>query len=282
MDPISLLKRYDIRPSKGLGQNFLIREGVVERILEASELSPQDLVLEVGAGLGLLTRRLAERASAVVAVELDRKMVPILADTLQGAANVHIVQADILQVDPPQLMVRELALPDMGSLRYKVVANLPYYITSAVLRHLLDTKVRPERLVVMVQKEVAQRIVASAGDLSLLAISVQVFGMPEIITSIPASAFYPRPKVDSALLRVCVYEEPRVPEEEIASFFRVVRAGFGQKRRQLHNSLMHNLHLPHDAVLAALHQANIAPARRPQTLEVEEWVRLACFFKAEG
>lgn len=275
MDPISILKRHGIRPSKGLGQNFLVRERVVARILEAADLTPNDLIFEVGPGVGLITRRLADRAAAVVAVELDRRMVPVLADTLRGCSNVRIVQADVLKVDPVEELARALCLSEKTSLRYKVVANLPYYITSAALRHLLGARVRPERLIVMVQKEVAERIVASEGALTLLAIGVQIFGIPEIICPVPASAFYPRPKVDSALLRVRVHPEPRIPEAEMARFFRVARAGFAQRRKQLHNSLRHNLHLPHHAVLAALVETGIVPQRRPQTLSLDEWARLA-------
>jgi len=275
MDPISILKRHGIRPSKGLGQNFLVRERVVTRILEAADLTPDDLIFEVGPGVGLITRRLAHRAAAVVAVELDRRMIPVLADTLRGCANVRIVQADVLKVDPAEELARALCLSETTSLRYKVVANLPYYITSAALRHVLGARVRPERLIVMVQKEVAQRIVASEGALTLLAIGVQIFGIPEIICPVPASAFYPRPKVDSALLRVRVHPEPRISEAEMPRFFRVARAGFAQRRKQLHNSLRHNLRLPHHAVLTALAETRIAPERRPQTLSLDEWARLA-------
>jgi len=275
MDILAILRHYNIRPSKGLGQNFLVDESVLERILEASDLSPGDIILEVGPGTGLLTRRLAQVAASVIAIELDRKMLPVLAEALRGYTNVHIIQGDILELNPVTEITRALEITDVGSLRYQVIANLPYYITSAALRHLLAARVRPERLTVMVQREVAQRIMAPPGELSLLAISVQVFGAPEIACLVPARAFFPQPKVDSAVLRVRIYDRPRVAVEEQTRFFATVRAGFAQKRKQVHNSLTHALHVPREGVLAALAEAGIAPDRRPQTLSIEEWASLA-------
>ncbi len=275
MDILAILRHYNIRPSKGLGQNFLVDESVLERILEASDLSPGDIILEVGPGTGLLTRRLAQVAASVIAIELDRKMLPVLAEALRGYTNVHIIQGDILELNPVTEITRALEITDVGSLRYQVIANLPYYITSAALRHLLAARVRPERLTVMVQREVAQRILAPPGELSLLAISVQVFGAPEIACLVPARAFFPQPKVDSAVLRVRIYDRPRVAVEEQTRFFATVRAGFAQKRKQVHNSLTHALHVPREGVLAALAEAGIAPDRRPQTLSIEEWASLA-------
>ncbi len=275
MDVRGLLRRYDIRPSKGLGQNFLLDAQVMERILEASDLGPEDIVLEVGPGLGLLTRRLAEKAAAVVAVELDRKMLAILGDTLAATPNAHVVQGDILQVDPAATISRVLGLASGETPRYKVVANLPYYITSAALRHLLGGRARPKSLTVMVQQEVAERITAAPGKLSLLAISVQVYGQAALVYHVPAHAFYPPPKVNSAVLRIDVYAEPQVPEEEMERFFRVVHAGYAQKRKQLRNSLAHALHLEAETVLAALAEAGVSPERRPETLSIAEWQRLA-------
>lgn len=275
MDVRSVLKLHGVRPSKGLGQNLLVDPTIVSTILQASELSPADVVLEVGPGVGVLTVSLAELAGQVIAVELDRKMVAILRDTLHSHRNVHVLQQDILQLDVPHELSRLLGLADVGALRYKVVANLPYYITSAALRHLLAAKPLPTQLTVMVQYEVAQRILAEPGDLSLLAISVQVFGKPELISKVPAGAFYPAPKVDSAVLRVRIHAEPRVPENEQAWFFRVAQAGFSQKRKQVHNGLRQGLALSRACVEQALLLAGIAGERRPQTLSIEEWLRLA-------
>jgi 16S rRNA (adenine1518-N6/adenine1519-N6)-dimethyltransferase len=270
-----LLRRYGIHPSKGLGQSFLQEEWVLERILQASDLGPEDTVLEVGPGLGLMTRRLAEGSAAVVAVELDRKMLSVLAETLAGYPRAHIVQGDILQVDPVATITQALGLPSGHPLRYKVVANLPYYITSAALRHLLGAHPRPERLTVMVQREVAERIRAEPGNLSLLAISVQVYGTVELVCEVPARAFYPAPRVNSAVLRIDVHPQPRVPEQQMERFFRVVRAGFAQKRKKLRNSLAHNLGLRTEGVSAVLAGAGVSPHRRPETLSIEEWQRVA-------
>jgi 16S rRNA (adenine1518-N6/adenine1519-N6)-dimethyltransferase len=273
VDIRDLLERYDIRPSKGLGQSFLAADWAYDRILEAAQLAPEDVVLEVGPGLGTLTRRLAERARRVIAVELDARMVAILEDTLAGHANITVHEGDILEADIAALVGPWLAQEGAG--RYKVVANLPYYITSRALRHLLTAPVRPQRMVLMVQREVADRIAAEPGEMSLLAVSVQVFGAAERVCRVPAGAFYPRPKVDSAVLAVELYPTPLAPEPLLEPLFRVARAAFQQKRKQLHNSLVANLGLGREAVLQGLERAEIAPTRRPQSLAVEEWVRLA-------
>lgn len=275
MQLISILKRYGIRPSKGLGQNFLVDEQILERILAAGDLSAADIILEIGPGIGLLTRRMAERVASVVAVELDRKLLPVLSEVLRDCVNVRIIQGDILALDPVKTLEDALGLGSAPPPRYKVVANLPYYITSSALRHLLGARVRPEQMTVMLQREVAERIVAAPDNMSVLAISVQVYGSPEIAFRVPRGAFYPQPKVESAVLRVRTYPEPRVPEEELAHFFRVVNAGFAQRRKQLHNSLAHALNLPQARILAALADARIEPDRRAQTLTIAEWAALA-------
>ena len=189
MDVHGLLARYGIRPSKGLGQNLLVDDWAYERIVAASELTRDDHVLEIGPGLGTLTRRLADVAGHVTAVELDARMVAVLHETLAGRPNVTVREGDILEI-PPETLVGTT-----GAGHYKVVANLPYYITSRVLRHLLTASVRPSLLTLMVQKEVADRIVAGPGQMSLLAVSVQAFGQATRICTVPASSFYPRPKV---------------------------------------------------------------------------------------
>lgn len=255
----------DSRPRKGLGQHFLIDESVLDKIVGAAELEPADTVLEIGPGLGVLTRALAERAGRVVAIELDEKMVSILRDQLGDCENLEIVQGDILEIDPGRLI----------SGPYKVVANLPYYITSAVTRHLLETEHKPALLVLMMQLEVAQRILAQPGDMSTLAVSVQFYGTPQLVTRVPAGAFWPPPEVDSAVLRIDVYEKPPVQVEDVDWFFKVVRAGFGQKRKQLKNALAGGLHPTKDQVLAALERAGIDPRRRAETLSIEEWAELA-------
>lgn len=260
-----LLRRYGIRAKKGLGQHFLVDPNVLDRILEAAEVTPRDTVIEVGPGLGLLTQALAAHAGRVIAVELDRRMVAVLGETLAGRSNVEIVPADILQVDPAQL----------AGGPYLVVANLPYYITSPILRHFLEAARPPTRLVIMVQKEVADRIVAKPGALSLLAVSVQVYGTPRIVAVVPPSAFLPAPDVASAVLRIDVHAEPLIAPQEREWFFKVVSAGFSQPRKQLHNALAQALWFPPGGAAAALEAAGIDPTRRAQTLSIAEWQRLA-------
>ncbi len=273
MDALDLLRRYSLQPSKGLGQNFLVADWVYERILEASGLDREAIVLEIGPGLGTLTRRLAARAGRVVAVELDRRLIPILEEALAGCENVTIIQGDILALDPVALLCERLHIPP-DKLAYYVVANLPYYITSHALRHLLSARVRPRQMTLLVQREVAERITAKPGAMSLLAVSVQVFGAPELVCRVPPSAFVPRPKVSSAVLAVPLYPQPLVAEGRLEAFFAVVRAGFGQKRKQLLNSLAVGLGMEKAAVEKALHAAGIDPSRRAQALSIEEWARL--------
>lgn len=270
--PRLLLQVYGLRPDKRLGQHFLADSGPVRAAVEAAELRPDDRVLEVGPGLGILTHALAERAGQVVAVELDGKMRQVLADQLGHRANLRVVDADILAADPAEL----IGAPPEATGRlpgYKVVANLPYQITSAVLRHLLEARVRPERLVVMVQKEVAERIMAGPGDMSILAVAMQLYARPSLVALVPPAAFLPPPKVDSAILRLDVFSEPLLGlgEAELAGFFRVVRAGFGQKRKQLRNSLAAGLALSPAAAAELLERAGIDPRRRAETLSLEEW-----------
>ncbi|MBC8264924.1 MAG: 16S rRNA (adenine(1518)-N(6)/adenine(1519)-N(6))-dimethyltransferase, partial [Anaerolineales bacterium] len=220
-----LLKEFDIQPKKSLGQNFLTDQRTLRRIVDAAELGPEDIVLEIGPGVGTLTRLLAAEAGQVVAVELDQRLVEVLRQTLADLPNVEIVHGDILELNTADLLERYMgsqllavdcqirrqvagygdpagANYDALSLQYKVVANLPYYITSAILRHLLTAGVRPELMVVTVQLEVARRIIAEPGDMSLLAVSVQFYGRPRIVTRIKAGAFYPSPQVDSAVIRI--------------------------------------------------------------------------------
>jgi 16S rRNA (adenine1518-N6/adenine1519-N6)-dimethyltransferase len=259
-----LLRQFDIRPRKSLGQNFLISDGLLDRIIDAASLQEGDLVLEVGAGLGTLTRRLAQRAGRVVTIELDERLIPILQRTLAPYGHVEIVCGDILAVKPG----------DLVSPPYKVVANLPYYITSAVLRHFLEAHAKPSLMVVTVQKEVADRIVATPGEMSLLAVSVQFYGQPRVVAKVPPGAFYPSPGIHSAVVRIDVGPSPEMPAHEIEGFFHVVRAGFAQRRKQLRNSLSQGLTLPVEDVVQALHRAGLDQRQRPQELSVEQWVRL--------
>jgi 16S rRNA (adenine1518-N6/adenine1519-N6)-dimethyltransferase len=225
----------------------------------------EDEVLEIGPGLGNLTRRLAETSKRVVAVEIDKKFIPALKDVLGAYPHVEIIHADILEVDVGELFAES---------GYLVIANIPYYITSALLRHLLETQHPPARLTLTVQKEVAERICASAGKFSLLALSVQVYGQPRIVANIPAGAFYPTPKVDSSVVRVDIYAEPLIPQDKLDSFFRLTKAGFSQKRKTLRNSLSGGMGWGKERANEILLKVDIDPQRRAQTLSIEEWGKL--------
>jgi 16S rRNA (adenine1518-N6/adenine1519-N6)-dimethyltransferase len=272
------LRGHGVRSDKRLGQHILVDPRAIERIVEAAELSNTDKVLEVGPGPGTLTIHLARQAGQVVAVELDERMLAPLYELLGEQENVRIVHGDILEQEIAELV---------GDGPYKVVANLPYYVTSAVLRHVFESSVRPERLVVTVQREVAERIVGRPGRgqrrrkqkagprMSLLAVSVQFYGVPRIVARIPAGAFRPVPEVDSAVVRVDLYDPLPWGEVDVQRFFAVARAGFAQSRKQLRNTLTHNLSLPVERVIAGLEAAGIDGRRRAETLSVQEWVDLS-------
>ena len=264
-----LLRRYGLHPQKNLGQNFLVDQAALERVVHAAELQSGERVLEIGPGLGSLTCRLAEEAGRVVCVELDPKLLPPLQEALQPYSNVTVIQGDILALDPSELMA-EAGQPSP----YLVVANIPYTITSALIRHLLESRLPPQRVVLTVQREVAERICAAPGDLSLLALSVQVYGQPQIAAYIPAGAFYPPPKVDSAVIRVKLYPEPVIPKGLLATFFRLAKAGFSQKRKTLRNALSGGMHWPTAQTEQILGEAGIDPMRRAETVRLEEWQRL--------
>jgi len=266
MHPKLILDQYGLTPKQSLGQNFLHDEGLLARIAAAAELAPEDEVLEVGPGLGALTRQLCRLARRVVAVELDGRLLTALEDQLAGRANVELVHADVLSLDPA----------DWFATPYAVVANVPYYITGAILRHLLESRPRPRRLVLTVQREVADRLTARPPEMSLLAVSVQYYGRVKLVSAIKAGAFWPRPDVDSAVVRIDV-DEAHLDEGDAAgerAFFRVVRAGFSEKRKQLKNNLR-QLGLDDEAIAAALAAAGIDGRRRAETLGVGEWERLA-------
>mgnify|MGYP005842485095 CR=1 FL=1 len=266
MNPRTLLEAHGIAPKKSLGQNFLHDPNALEKIVAAAELRPEELVLEIGAGTGLLTERLARVARRVVAVEMDTRLQPILERALAAYESVTVLYQDILTVDVPALFAPE---------PYVVVANVPYYITSAILRHLLDSRHRPRRLVLTVQEEVAERLLAQPGDMSILTVSVQFYGQPRIVARLNRAVFWPRPDVDSAVVRIDTYARPPVEVPDEAAFFRIVKAGFGQKRKQLKNALAGGLGLTPAAAEAMLAQAGIDPQRRAETLALAEWAALA-------
>jgi 16S rRNA (adenine1518-N6/adenine1519-N6)-dimethyltransferase len=271
-----LLRQSKIRPDKALGQNFLIDHTILEKIANAARLTADEIVLEIGAGTGALTQLLAQNAGHVVAVELDQRLLPLLQASLSEFDNVSVIQDDILELNPAVLIHDASQKLADSAAHYKVVANLPYYITSAILRHLLDAERTPEMMIITVQYEVAKRLVARPGDMSILAVSVQFYGDPEILFRISPASFYPSPDVESAVVRLNVNPSPPLPRGETAMFFQVVRAGFSQRRKQLHNSLSAGLgeRISKHGAAARLKEANIDPRRRAQSLSVEEWIAL--------
>lgn len=266
LNAAALLKRHGLRAHKGLGQNFLQDPLALEKIVDAAEIQPTDTVLEIGPGLGSLTRYLASSAKEVVAVELDPNLLQPLKAILSPYPNARLIHGDILKLSLKNLITEK---------DYLVVANIPYYITSAVIRHLLENEPKPRRIVLTVQKEVAQRICAAPGDMSLLALSVQVYGRPHIAAHIPADAFFPAPKVDSAVLIVDIHISPLIKPELLDRFFKLIKAGFSQKRKTLRNSLSSGLRISPADAAALLTRANIDPRRRAETLSIEEWENLS-------
>ncbi len=265
-----ILKVFHLRASKKLGQNFLIDAAVVRGIVEAAELQEGDRVLEIGPGIGTLTQGLAESGAQVTAVELDKKLPAVLAETLKGYENVRIVQGDILKTD-----IREL----MGDAPFKVAANLPYYITTPILMALLEQRLPIRKIVTMVQKEVAERMIAPPGSKTYgaLSVAVQYYTAPEIVLDVPPKSFIPAPEVDSVVIACKVRGEPPVTVRDEKLFFRVVKAAFGQRRKTLSNALKGAGFLK-DEVQGALEKAGIEAARRGETLSLEEFAQLADAF----
>jgi 16S rRNA (adenine1518-N6/adenine1519-N6)-dimethyltransferase len=268
----ALLRTHGLAPKKGLGQNFLTDPTALENIIQAAEIPPDSTVLEVGPGLGSLTRYLANAARRVVAVELDAALIPVLEHVLSGAGNVEIIHADILKITPAEYNFED---------NYLVVANIPYYITSILIRHLLEAPRKPSRIVLTVQREVADRIIATPGDMNLLALGVQVYGKPRIALRIPAEAFYPAPTVDSSVVRIDLYPQPVISADHLETFFSLAKAGFGQKRKTLRNSLSSGISWSGERTAQLLVTAGIDPQRRAETLAIEEWNTLVETYIAE-
>ena len=259
-----LLKAHSIKPNQRLGQNFLLEKKATQKMIKASNISPKDTILEIGPGIGTLTRELAQTAKQVLAVEKDSLLVDILKETLVDINNVEVVLGDALKFNPKNQP-------------YKVVANLPYYITSPIIRMFLEQDTKPELLVLMVQKEVAQRICARPPDMNLLAVSVQFYATPTVIASVRRGSFWPQPKVDSAILKIVPHnKKPLVSSKE---FFSVVKSGFKQPRKQLANNLTQGLNLSRIEVESWLKANNIQPTQRAETLSLKDWISLTQSFK---
>jgi 16S rRNA (adenine1518-N6/adenine1519-N6)-dimethyltransferase len=269
ISPKEILKKYRIFPSKRLGQSFLIDKKVLKKIVEVADLSKNDSVLEVGPGIGNLTIELAKKVKKVIAVEKDEKMVEILKERLKEKRikNVEIVNEDILKFLPSFKLRRS----------YKVVANIPYYLTSRLIRNLLEAKRRPKLIVLMIQKEVAQRICAKPPKMNLLAVSVQFYAKPEIVSFVSRNCFWPRPKVDSAIIKISNIKKQK-PTKEEKLFFKIVRAGFSHPRKQLINNLSKGLKKNKKIVKEWLLNCGISPDKRAENLSIEEWKRLTISF----
>ena len=279
LDARTLLRQYNLFPRKSLGQNFLVDPKAPQRIADHAELSPKDTVIEIGAGLGTLTYELGQRCQRVIAVETDPNLIAVLQHELAEFTTIQVVEGDILKLNPAILIGREVEpqhIPLWGSLvvDYVVTANLPYYITAAVIRHIFESSIRPRCMVVTVQREVAQRMVAQPNDMSLLSVSTQFYSNPRIVMRLKRGAFHPAPKVESAVVRLDLYEHPQVPVNNIPKFFSIVRAGFAQKRKQLRNSLSAGLSISPQDVEEILSQCGVDHRRRAETLSLTEWAKI--------
>ena len=262
-----ICKRFDIKMSKKLGQNFLIKRGIVDEIVHAAELTPGEPVLEVGPGIGTLTQGLAHSGADVTAIELDRRLLEVLDTTLASYDNVRIVHGDVLKLDVPTIMNHK---------PFKVVANLPYYITTPIIMSLLESKLPIERLVVMVQKEVALRMVAKPGtkDYGALSVAVQYYTEPDIVLDVPPKSFLPAPAVTSSVIRCVLRDKPPVDVIDEKLFFRVVKAGFAQRRKTFSNT-MKTTGLSKDRIEELLAKANIDGQRRGETFTLQEFADVA-------
>jgi len=271
----NLLKRYRTFPSKGLGQNFLIDKRVIKKIIKGAQLQAKDIVLEIGPGIGTLTQEIAEKTKLVIAIEKDPKMVRILEEILkmEKYRNVKIIQDDILKIN--------LKSYNLNLKSYRVVANLPFYLTAPLIRKFLETEFPPELMVLVVQKEVAQRICARPPKMNLLAVSVQFYAKAEIISYISKKSFWPSPKVDSAIIKIIPTKRGKVirGSGKVDLFFRIVKAGFSQPRKQLANNLSKKLELNKEEIKSWLLKNNIQPNRRAETLTIKDWLNLTKSFK---
>ena len=266
-------ERYGFKLSKNLGQNFLTDKNIIDRIIESAEIGPDDLVIEIGPGIGVITREAAETARKVIAVEIDKNLIPILKETLSDVDNVEIVNQDILKTDVNQMVENQ---GDSVS-GVKIIGNLPYYITTPIIMKLLEDGVKANSITVMMQKEVADRIKAFPGSKAYgaLSVAVQYYCTVEAVVNVPKEVFVPQPKVDSTVLRLNIREEAPVKLLNREIFFRCVKAGFGQRRKTLLNSLMGIEGITKEGVKAALEAAGIDPSRRAETLDLEEFAKLS-------
>jgi 16S rRNA (adenine1518-N6/adenine1519-N6)-dimethyltransferase len=249
IDIKTILQKHNIHPKKYMGQNFLIDENILNKIIDSADLSTKDTVLEIGPGLGILTAELARKAKRVIAVEKDKKMCEVLKDVLKEFKNTEIINADILKTKP------------VGFTNYKIVANIPYYLTSPIIRKFLEAKNRPDMIILMVQKEVAQRITAKPPHMNILSIAVQFYAEPKIIDYVLKNSFFPVPKVDSAIIKII---PKQIPEIDTEKFFTLIKKGFSAKRKMLKNNIPE----------ANLKKAGLNPGVRAENLSIDNWMKI--------
>ena len=271
---IAVLQKYNFNFQKKFGQNFLIDTHVLDKIIAAANITKDDLVLEVGPGIGTMTQYLCEHARQVVAVEIDKNLIPVLEDTLSEYDNVKVINADILKVD-----INKIAQEENGGRPIKVVANLPYYITTPIIMGLFESHVPIENITVMVQKEVADRMQVGPGtkDYGALSLAVQYYAEPYIVANVPPNCFMPRPKVGSAVIRLTSHEQVPVEVQDEAFMFRLIRASFNQRRKTLVNGLNNSpeVNVPKEAILEALEKMGMSPTVRGETFSLEQFAELS-------
>lgn len=264
----TLCSRYALVPKSWQGQNFLIDQKVLDKIISVSGLKKEDIILEVGPGFGVLTKELAKRVKKVISVEIEEKLIKALKNILKDYKNVEIKEGDILKIPNTQFLISN----------YKIVANIPYSITAHFLRKFLENEPKPQEMILLVQKEVAQRIIAKNKDASLLSVSVQFYGQPEIIDFVLSNSFYPEPEVDSAIIKIGKIGKgfsQNLSPEEIKGFFRIVKIGFSSRRKQLHNNLAAGLRIEGEKIKEILENLGFNQQVRAQELSIEDWVKLA-------
>ena len=273
-ETIAVLQRYGFNFQKKYGQNFLIDTHVLDKIIGAAQIGPDDFVLEIGPGIGTMSQYLAEAAREVVAVEIDTKLIPILQDTLKEYDNVTVLNEDILKVD-----IRKIAEEKNGGKPIKVVANLPYYITTPIIMGLFESEVPLDSITVMVQKEVADRMQVGPGtkDYGALSLAVQYYAEPYIVANVPPNCFIPRPAVGSAVIRLTRYQEKPVKVNDASFMFKIIRASFNQRRKTLQNGLYNSseLRIPKEKTVAALEEMGLTPTIRGEKLSLEEFAQLS-------
>ena len=264
---ITLLKDYDLKPKKSLGQNFLIDKNILKKIIKASNLEKENTIIEVGPGLGILTKALAKTAKEVIAIEKDAKLTEILKKELSDYKNTKLINKDILKLN-----IKKILSETKKNINYKVISNLPYYITSPVIRKFLEEETKPKSITLLIQKEVAQRICKAPPDMSLLSTSVQFYGSPKIISYVSKNCFWPKPKVDSAILKIKNIKNPGINEKQ---FFKIVKAGFSKPRKQLAGNLSKEFKINPENIKNILIEINLKEKTRAEELKVEQWKKLA-------